>query len=131
MPTDTSDRSRGVALALAAVLGPFGAHRFYTGKIRSGVLMALTLGGGGLWWVYDLIVLGAGEFRDAEGRLVTRWEPGAAPELRELPEQVLEELDSLRREVAELHERVDFTERLLANPEPRQAASDVTRFRRP
>ena len=33
---------------------------------------------------------------------------------------MLQELEALRAEVAELYERVDFTERLLANPERRK-----------
>jgi hypothetical protein len=117
LPTTPSPRSRGVALALAAVLGPFGAHRFYVGKIRSGVLMCATLGGLGIWYLYDLILVSAGSFRDAEGRLVSRWDPeyaaAAAPS-----EALLEEVDALRTELAELAERLDFAERLLAQPRP-------------
>jgi TM2 domain-containing membrane protein YozV len=109
-----SDKSRAVALLLAAVLGPFGAHRFYTGRIRSGVLMAITLGGAGIWYLYDLIVVAAGGFRDADGRLVSNWEIEEHQRL-DLPGDVLLELDQLRQEVAELTERMDFTERLLAN----------------
>jgi TM2 domain-containing membrane protein YozV len=40
---ETSEKSRGVALALVAILGPFGAHRFYVGKTGTGVLMLCTL----------------------------------------------------------------------------------------
>ena len=39
-PLDPSDKSRGVATALASLLGAFGAHRFYVGKTGSGALMA-------------------------------------------------------------------------------------------
>lgn len=114
-----SDRSRTVALALAALLGPFGAHRFYVGRTRSGILMILTLGGVGIWYLYDLIVVAAGGFRDAEGRLVAAWEVEA--DIRPDPgDEVLAELDALRREVAELHERVDFTERLLTTNRRRE-----------
>jgi hypothetical protein len=74
-PVDPSDKSRGIATALAVVLGPFGAHRFYVGRARSGALMAVTLGGLGLWWLYDLIVVAAGDFRDVDGRRVSRWDP--------------------------------------------------------
>ena len=119
MASGPSDKSRGVAVALAAILGPFGAHRFYAGKIGTGILMACTLGGMGLWYLYDLIVVASGGFRDAEGRLIVRWDPDMANYLAaggELPQEVLDELDALRREVDELHERVDFTERLLARP---------------
>jgi Predicted membrane protein len=41
-PDDTSEKSRGVALALATVLGVFGGHRFYVGKTGTGILMAAT-----------------------------------------------------------------------------------------
>jgi hypothetical protein len=113
-PLDPSDKSRGVATALAALLGPFGAHRFYVGKTGSGVLMAATVGGLGLWWLYDLIVVAAGDFRDVQGRRVSRWDP----EVGDLhsTEALAQEVDQLRSEVAELAERLDFAERLLAAP---------------
>jgi hypothetical protein len=111
---DHSGKSRGIATALAAVLGPFGAHRFYVGKTGSGALMAVTLGGLGVWWLYDLIVVAAGDFRDAEGRRVSRWDPEAG-ETRSA-ELLAQEVDVLRAEVADLAERLDFAERLLAQP---------------
>ena len=113
-----SERSRGVTFALAALLGPFGAHRFYVGKNRSGVLMLCTVGGLGLWYLYDLILVAGGSFRDIEGRLVSRWYPVDAGRDDTLTAEVFEELSALRSEVAELAERVDFAERLLANPRP-------------
>jgi TM2 domain-containing membrane protein YozV len=114
-----SDRSRGVALALAGVLGVFGAHRFYVGKTGTGVLMLCTLGGGGLWWLYDLILVAGGSFRDASGRLVSYWDPEEASRPSgELSQEVLDELGQLRSEVADLAERLDFAERLLARPRP-------------
>jgi TM2 domain-containing membrane protein YozV len=116
MSSEYSDKSRLITLILASLLGPFGAHRFYTGRTKSGILMAATLGGAGIWYLYDLIVVAAGGFQDAEGRLVANWEvePGHHASLSQ---EVLQELEALRAEVAELNERVDFTERLLANPE--------------
>jgi hypothetical protein len=123
-PLEPSDKSRGVALALAAILGPFGGHRFYVGKTGTGVLMALTIGGVGLWYLYDLILVASGSFRDVEGRLVRRWDPEEFLPGGGVPAEVLDELDELRRQVAELAERVDFTERLLANP---RAAQDADR----
>jgi len=105
-----------VALALATVLGLFGAHRFYVGKTGTGVLMAVTLGGAGIWWLYDMILVASGSFRDANDRLVRRWDPEEAPRAEVLSAQVMDELDLLRHQVAELAERVDFAERLLATP---------------
>ena len=124
VPTASSEKSRGVALALAAVLGPFGAHRFYVGKTGTGLLMLCTLGGGGLWYLYDLILVAGGSFRDAEGRLVSRWDAEQPPRTSsELTEEVLDELAALRSEVAELAERLDFAERLLAQPHPADSDS--------
>lgn len=114
-PSGPSEKSRGVALALAALLGPFGAHRFYVGKTGTGLLMLCTLGGAGLWYLYDVIIVAGGSFRDAGGRLVSLWDPEHPDrEPRDLSQDVLEELAALRSEVAELAERVDFAERLLA-----------------
>jgi TM2 domain-containing membrane protein YozV len=109
----SSDKSRAVALVLGLVLGVFGAHRFYVGKIGTGLLQLVTLGGLGIWYLVDNIMIAAGGFRDAEGRLVTRWDPEQA-ELAGVPQELLDEMYALRNDVNELQERVDFTERLLA-----------------
>ncbi len=115
---DGSDKSRAIALALGVVLGPIGAHRYYVGKIGTGLLHTVTIGGLGVWWLYDMILLAFGSFRDAEGRQVKYWFENEASGhggggQQRLSGEVLQELDALREEVAELVERVDFTERLL------------------
>jgi hypothetical protein len=110
---NTSERSRAVALVLGLVLGMFGAHRFYAGKIGTGLLMLCTVGGLGIWYLVDNIMIASGGFRDAEGRLITRWDPEQS-ELLGVPQELLDELYALRTEVTDLHERVEFTERLLA-----------------
>jgi hypothetical protein len=112
-----SDKSRGIALMLAVVLGVFGVHRFYVGKIGTGLLQIMTLGGLGIWYMIDVIMVASGGFRDAEGRRVVRWDPGDPQELADVPQEVIEELVNLRQEVNELAERLDFAERLLANPD--------------
>ncbi len=113
-----SPKSRGVAFALAALLGPFGAHRFYVGKTGTAVLMLCSVGGLGLWYLYDLIMVAGGSFRDSDGRLVSRWDPEEVSRGEGLPAEVLDELSYLRSEVAELAERLDFAERVLAQPHP-------------
>jgi hypothetical protein len=65
---------------------PFGGHRFYVGKAGSGILMAVTAGGMGVWWLYDLITVASGDFRDVDGRRVALWDrSGAEPHRGELP----------------------------------------------
>ena len=116
MARNVSDKSRAVSLALCIPLGVFGAHRFYVGKIGTGLLMLCTLGGLGLWYLYDLITIASGEFRDGDGRKVALWDPEDATALSHgAPQELLDEIESLRMEVTELSERVDFTERLLTD----------------
>ena len=117
-PTAPSPRLRGVALALALVLGFAGAHRFYVGKVGSAVLQLCTLGGLGLWWLYDAILIGAGEFTDADGRPLLKWnrydEPLVGGAEGRRAAQLADEMDAMRRELTDLAERVDFHERLLS-----------------
>jgi hypothetical protein len=110
-----SPKSRSVALALSIALGFFGAHRFYAGKIGTGILMLVTFGGLGFWQLYDIVMVGTGNFRDAAGRRLLEWDPTDADDpYRELPPAVAAELAALRSELDEMHERLDFTERLLS-----------------
>ncbi len=119
-----SPKSRLTTILLAAVLGVFGAHRFYVGKTQSAVAMLLTLGGLGLWYVYDLIMIAAGSFRDSEGRFVTNWEPENMNLAGSITAaSVLDELDALRAEMNDLHERLEFAERLLSDPDRRPPGS--------
>jgi TM2 domain-containing protein len=59
------------AALLCVMLGVFGAHRFYVGKTMSGLLQLCTLGGLGLWMLYDLILILTGQFRDEDERRLT------------------------------------------------------------
>ena len=115
---DVSERSRAVALGLAVVGGVFGLHRFYTGRVQSGIWMCLTLGGMGVWYLYDVVVIAAGDFRDSDGRRLSRWDvvvDEADPFPGERRVSDLEDrMQGLESQVSELAERLDFTERLLA-----------------
>ena len=73
MSDEISPRSRAVTFLLCLFLGFFGAHRFYAGKAGTGIAMLLTGGGLGIWYLYDVILVLFGSFRDKEGRRVFRW----------------------------------------------------------
>ena len=68
-----SEKSRLGALLFCLLLGPFGAHRFYVGKIGTAICMILTLGGLGMWVVVDFIMIVIGSFRDKQGHRVFKW----------------------------------------------------------
>lgn len=61
------------AFLLCFFLGVFGAHRFYVGKIGTGILQLVTLGGLGIWALIDFIMIIVGAFTDANGIKITKW----------------------------------------------------------
>ena len=66
-PSDASEgggnRSFFVTWVLSLALGFLGADRFYTGRFATGGLKLVTLGGLGLWWIVDLVIVMAGGLR--------------------------------------------------------------------
>lgn len=50
-------KSKNVSILLCALFGLFGAHRFYEGKIATGILWVCTGGLGLIGWLVDLIIL--------------------------------------------------------------------------
>jgi len=63
-----SDKGFVPTILLCFFLGTFGVHRFYVGKIGTGILMLLTFGGLGIWALVDFIIIVVGNFTDSEGR---------------------------------------------------------------
>ena len=57
---------------LTFFVGVLGVHRFYVGKIGTGVLMLITLGGLGVWFLVDLLLVVTGQFTNKEGQKIPR-----------------------------------------------------------
>jgi TM2 domain-containing membrane protein YozV len=57
-----------VTWLLSLLLGYFGIDRFYLGKIGTGILKLITLGGFGLWYLIDLILVLGGAQTDNQNR---------------------------------------------------------------
>ena len=62
-----SEKSFVATLILCLLLGGLGVHRFYVGKIGTGIVMLLTLGGLGIWTLIDIIVIAVQKFEDSDG----------------------------------------------------------------
>jgi hypothetical protein len=53
---------------LSFMWGAFGVDRFYLGKVGTGILKLLTLGGFGVWVIVDLALIMSGAMRDKQGQ---------------------------------------------------------------
>jgi len=62
-----SDKSKSTTFLLCYFLGILGVHRFYVRRWKSAVAMLLTLGGLGIWWLIDAVLIMGGKFSDADG----------------------------------------------------------------
>lgn len=71
-----SSYSRGLALIFACLGCVFisGVHRFYVGKIGTGILWLLSGGCLGIGTLIDIIMIAKGTFEDVDGHRLTKWE---------------------------------------------------------
>ena len=65
-----SAMSKGVAAVLCFFFGGLGIHRFYVGKIGTGVIWLFTLGVFGIGVIVDFIMILCGSFKDGTGALI-------------------------------------------------------------
>ncbi len=68
--TDKSSKSRIIAFLLCFFFGLLGLHRFYVGKIGTGILWLITGGLFGIGALIDFFLIIFGAFRDEGGRIV-------------------------------------------------------------
>ncbi len=66
-----SEKNWVATLLLCFFLGSLGVHRFYVGKIGTGILWLITLGFLGIGTLVDFIKIIIGKFTDKDGNLIT------------------------------------------------------------
>lgn len=66
----STQKSWIVTLLLCLFVGTLGVHRFYAGKIGTGILQLLTFGGFGIWALIDFILIACKKFTDVNGDLI-------------------------------------------------------------
>jgi hypothetical protein len=77
----------------------------------------------GIWWLYDMVMLVAGEFQDVDGNRIRSWNVtdtiGVAGADARTVTVLTEHMEELHRQMGELAERLDFAERLLTQQRER------------
>ena len=71
--TSATDKRILPAALFCFFLGWLGVHRFYVGKIGTGILQIVTLGGLGVCMLVDFIMIVVYSFRDKAGNQIKLW----------------------------------------------------------
>lgn len=67
-----SSKSKMTTLLLCIFFGWFGVHCFYAGRPGRGILFLFTYGLFGIGWIWDIIVIACGKFKDGKKLRITR-----------------------------------------------------------
>ncbi len=70
-----SNKSKSTTFLLCYFFGALGVHRFYLGKLLTGILMLLTGGGFAIWWLIDLYRIITGRLKDKQGSELSKSQP--------------------------------------------------------
>lgn len=62
-----SQRSKMAALVICILFGYLGIHRFYVGKVGTGIIWFCTAGCFGIGWIIDIVTIAIGSFTDNTG----------------------------------------------------------------
>ena len=67
-----SEKDWTITLVLCLLGGGIGAHRYYVGKVGTGILYTLTVGLFGVGYLVDLVKIITGKFTDKDGKYVQK-----------------------------------------------------------
>ncbi|MCH5343951.1 MAG: TM2 domain-containing protein [Acetatifactor sp.] len=65
--SEKSPKSKTTDLLLCIFLGGLGVHRFYEGKIGTGILWLCTAGLFGIGWIVDIVLIATNRGKDKDG----------------------------------------------------------------
>lgn len=65
-----NNKNKIVALILCVLFGMFGAHCFYVGKTKTGIIYLFTFGLFGIGWIKDIISIANGTYKDSRGQKI-------------------------------------------------------------
>ena len=70
MADEMSEKKGIIVLILWIIFGFLGVHRFYAGRVGTGIIFFLTVGIFGLGFLYDLILILTQQLKDGDGKKI-------------------------------------------------------------
>ena len=70
MADEISEKKGIIVLILWIIFGFLGVHRFYAGRVGTGIIFFLTVGIFGLGFLYDLILILTQQLKDGDGKKI-------------------------------------------------------------
>lgn len=61
-------KKKTTTLIISILLGELGIDRFYLGYTGLGILKLITVGGCGIWWIIDIIMILTGNMKTKDGQ---------------------------------------------------------------